>query len=162
MKRKLILLFLLFSTGVWADGKENLAPAAANPKWKSECGACHIAYPPALLPERSWRKMMSGLERHFGQDASLDAPTTREIADFLASNSADRVTGKRAKKVMASLGPKEVPLRISESAWFVRKHDEIAPAVWKRPKIGGPANCAACHPDAEGGDYSEHQIRIPR
>lgn len=162
MKRSLIVLSLLLAGTAAADGNENLAPAASNQKWKNECSACHMAYPPALLPERSWRKMMAGLGKHFGQDASLDAASTKEITDFLVENSAERAGGKRAKKVLGSLGPNEAPLRISETAWFVRKHDEVAPQVWKRAKIGSPANCSACHPGAEQGSYSEHQIRIPR
>jgi hypothetical protein len=104
---------------------------------------------------------MSGLERHFGQDASLDAATAKDITDFLANHGADRVPGKRASRVMRSLEARETPLRISETPWFVRKHDEVAPQVWKRPKLGGAANCSACHPGAERGDYSEHQVRIP-
>lgn len=162
MKRSLMILSLLLSSTAWADGNANLAPAASNLKWKNECSACHMAYPPALLPERSWRKMMTGLGTHFGQDASLDAATAKEITDFLANNSAERAGGKRAKKLTGSLGLSETPLRISEMAWFVREHDEIAPQVWKRPKIGGAANCNACHQGAEQGNFSEHQIRIPR
>lgn len=161
MKYFFLIPALLMAGAAWADGGENLAPAASNPKWQTECGACHLAYPPSLLPERSWRKIMSGLQRHFGQDASLDAATTREITDFLVNNSADRVSGKRASKVMRSLGTGETPLRISETAWFVRKHDELSPRVWKRTKVGSAANCAACHPAAERGDYSEHGVRIP-
>lgn len=161
MKQILVIVALLAAGQSWADGRENLATSAANPKWKAECGACHLAYPPALLPERSWRKIMSGLERHFGQDASLDAATAKEITDFLANNSADRAGGKRGAKVMRSLGAKETPLRISETSWFVRKHDEVPPQAWKRPKVGSAANCTACHPGAERGDYSEHQVRIP-
>lgn len=161
MTRILAILALLAAGQAWADGGENLAPSPANPKWKTECGACHLAYPPALLPERSWRKIMSGLERHFGQDASLDAATAREISDFLVRHSADRAAGKRASKVMRSLGAGETPLRISETPWFVRKHDEVSPQVWKRSKVGSAASCAACHPGAERGDYSEHQVRIP-
>ncbi|MFN3397703.1 MAG: diheme cytochrome c [Sulfurimicrobium sp.] len=162
MKRIFVIVTMLAAAPVWADGNENLAPAATNPQWKTECSACHIAYPPSLLPARSWRKMMSGLDRHFGQDASLDVPTAQEITAFLVNNSADHGANKRAKKVLGSLGPDEVPLRISETAWFVREHDEVSPQVWKRSKVGGPANCAACHGGAERGDYSEHQIRIPR
>ncbi len=162
MKHSLIIFALLFSGAVQADGNTNLAPAASNLKWKNECSACHMAYPPALLPERSWRKMMTGLESHFGQDASLDAPTAKEITTFLVNNSAERAGNKRAKKVLGSLGSAEAPLRISETAWFVREHDEVAPQVWKRPKIGSPANCNACHQGAEQGNYSEHEIRIPR
>ena len=57
--------------------------AASNPKWVAECGACHLAYPPRFLPAESWREMMSGLDKHFGSDASLDAETAREISIFL-------------------------------------------------------------------------------
>lgn len=161
MKRILFILALLAAPPLWADGNGNLAPAATNQKWKSECSACHIAYPPSLLPERSWRKLMAGLERHFGQDASLDALTAKEITSFLVNNSAERGANKRAKKVMGSLRPDEAPLRISETAWFIREHDEVSAQVWKRPKVGSPANCAACHLSAESGDYSEGRIRIP-
>ena len=162
MKRMLLaVVTLLAASSAWADGNENIAPSVSNKNWKTECSACHMAYPPSLLPERSWRKMMLGLERHFGQDASLDAATAKEITDFLVNNSADRVSGKRASKVMRSLGSTETPLRISETAWFVRKHDEVSAQVWKRPKVGSAANCTACHPGAERGDYSEHQVRIP-
>ncbi len=162
MKRSMMIISLLFAASAWADGNENLAPAASNLKWKNECGACHMAYPPALLPERSWRKMMAELELHFGQDASLDAASAKEITDFLVKNSAERAGGKRAKKVLGSLGPNVAPQRISETAWFVREHGEVSPQVWTRPKIGSPANCSACHPGAEQGNYPEHQIRIPR
>lgn len=158
MKRILVTMVLLLAGTAWADGGKNLAPSSPNIKWKNECSACHVAYPPSLLPQRSWSKMMTGLDRHFGQDASLDAATAKEITDFLLKNSADR----SGSKVMRHLGPNEAPQRITETAWFVREHDEVAPQVWKRPKVGSAANCAACHVGAERGDYSEHQIRIPR
>jgi hypothetical protein len=34
--------------------------------------------------------------------------------------------------------------------------------VWKRPKVGSPSNCMACHKGAEQGDFSEHAVAIPR
>ena len=36
--------------------------------------------------------------------------------------------------------------RITQSAWFERKHRDIEPAVWKRASIGSRANCMACPP----------------
>ena len=51
-----------------------------------------MAYPPGLLPERSWRKMMAELDKHFGQNASLDAAATKAILDYLVENSAERST----------------------------------------------------------------------
>lgn len=130
------------------------SPAAAqiNTKFQQECSSCHIAYAPRLLPAESWRKIMSGLDKHFGSDASLDAQDNKEITNFLVKNSSNRWNAPTA------------PLRITESAWFKRQHDahEINPAVWKRPAVKSPANCAACHPQAERGNFNEVDIAIPR
>lgn len=125
---------------------------AANAKWKAECGACHIAYPPQLLPAASWRRVMSGLDKHFGADASLDPQPAAEISAFLERNAA---SGKRARATADSL-------RITETAWFRHEHDEVPAAAWKRPAIKSPANCAACHTTAGQGDYRKRNIRIPR
>ena len=129
-----------------------LQPAQTNARFQQECSTCHIAYAPGLLPAESWRKMMAGLDKHFGSDASLDAPDNKEITAFLVNNASNRWSASAA------------PLRISETAWFKRKHDshEIDPAVWKNPQVKSPANCAACHPQAERGDFSERNIKIPR
>jgi hypothetical protein len=49
-------------TPALADG--NLQPRLALPIYKQECAACHLAYPPGLLPARSWSRIMSGLDKH--------------------------------------------------------------------------------------------------
>ncbi len=136
-------------------------PAA---KWKAECSSCHMAYPPGFLPERSWRKLMTGLDKHFGENAGLDPVTTREITAYLTSNSAERSSDRRAGRFLGSLAADAVPLRITETPYFRRKHDarEISPEVWKRPKVGSPANCTACHSGAEKGDFSERSVKIPQ
>ncbi len=131
-----------------ADGR---LAAPANQRWSAECGSCHVAYPPGLLPAQSWRRLMSGLDRHFGADASLEPAAAAEITAYLERNAA---TGKRARGAAGSL-------RISESAWFVRKHDELSPAVWRRPAVKTAANCAACHTAAEQGDFRERNVRVP-
>ena len=51
--------------------------------------------------------------------------------------------------------------RITRGRWFVREHDEVPSAAWKRTSIGSAANCAACHTDTATGRYSESAIRIP-
>ena len=134
-----------------------VAPAA-NAKWQAECGSCHLAYPPALLPERSWRKLMGDLDHHFGSSAALDPPTQQEITGFLVSYSADRRNTRLARSSPAAA----TPLRITETSWFKREHDEVGASVWKRPKVGGASNCMACHRAADRGDFSEHRISIPR
>ena len=41
--------------------KRYLTPAN-NQTYKEECGACHFAYQPELLPSGSWEKVLAGLE----------------------------------------------------------------------------------------------------
>jgi diheme cytochrome c len=139
---------------------------AADPgaKWKAECSSCHMAYPPGYLPERSWRKLMTGLDKHFGENAGLDADTARVITDYLVSNSAEKSSDRRSSRFLESLTAGATPLRITETPYFRRKHNdrEISPEVWKRPKVGSPANCTACHVGAEKGDFSERSVKIPQ
>jgi hypothetical protein len=105
-----------------------------------------------MLPASSWQRLMQGLPEHFGTDASLDPATQKELSQWLDANAG---TGKRVGEVP----PQD---RITRSAWFLRKHDDVAPATWKRPAVKSPANCAACHTTADQGDFDERQIRIPR
>lgn len=134
------------------DRGRPIQPAQVNAKFQQECSSCHIAYAPGLLPGESWRKVMAGLNKHFGTDASLTDLETKEITAFLVSNASNRWSAPTA------------PLRITETAWFKRKHDghEVSSDVWKRPSVKSAANCAACHPQADRGDFNEHNIRIPR
>jgi hypothetical protein len=121
----------------------------ANETWKTECSACHVPYPPRLLPPRSWRAVMTGLDRHFGTDASVDPGAAAEIAAFLERH-AGRDRG----------GPPAI--RITETPWFRREHDEVPAAVWGGATVKSPANCPACHPAAERGDYDDDSVRVPR
>jgi len=152
----------LLASGGMEEGGGSSLPPVSNPKWKAECSSCHMLYHPGLLPERSWKKMMGGLDQHFGENASLDAQTTKEIEQFLAANSADRQTSRRSQRMVKSIPVDSAPLRISETKYFAAKHDEISAATFKRKSIGSAANCAACHKGAEQGNFSESQVKIPR
>ena len=150
-------------TQAWADEDAGGAlPLVSNAKWKEECGSCHMAYHPGLLPERSWRKLMGGLDKHFDQSASLDAATQKEITDFLVKFSAEHSSSKSSAKIARSIPAKSTPERITETTWFKREHHEVGATVWKRPKVGSASNCAACHRTAEKGEFSEHNVKIPR
>jgi len=138
----------VMSTSVLADMRIS---SASNPVWKAECGSCHLAYPPSLLPADAWRAVMAGLDKHFGADASVDAKTAAEIGAFLEKH-AGASRGKTAKP----------NLRITETAWFKHEHDEVGAAVWRSPKVKTPSNCAACHRGAEQGNFDEHDIRLPK
>jgi hypothetical protein len=126
--------------------------AAAPPAYQQECGACHLAYPPGLLPAESWQRLMSQLPQHFGVDASLDAAAAEALSGWLKVNAA--TSGRVAQQPAQD--------RITRSAWFVRKHDEVAASTWTRPAVKSPANCTACHTQADQGDFSEHRVHIPR
>ncbi|MEI7842321.1 MAG: diheme cytochrome c [Gallionellaceae bacterium] len=134
-----------------AEDDERSAATADNAKWKAECGSCHIAFPARLLPADSWRAVMSGLDKHFGSDATLDVASAREISDFLEKNA-----GRKRQSTAKPL------LRITETGWFTHEHREVSARDWKSPKIKGPANCAACHTQAESGSYRERDIHIPK
>ena len=121
-----------------------------NPRWKEECGSCHIAYPPKFLVEDDWKKLMGGLDKHFGANATLDDPKDRkEILDFLLRHAEFR------KKYSAP------SLRISETPWFTHEHREISSNTWSAPAVKSRSNCVACHINAERGDWSERGIRVP-
>ncbi len=128
-----------------------LQPAMLNPTWLKECSACHIPYAPGLLPAESWRKLMSGLDKHFGTDASLTAQEVQDVSAFLVANASNRWTGTGA------------PLRITEAQWFKRKHsaEEVPPGVWKRASVKSASNCQACHAGADKADFNERSIKIP-
>ncbi len=154
-----LTLLTLASLGANAQGKYKgedrgrpVMPAASNAKWVAECGGCHMAFAPGLLPAASWTKVMAGLDKHFDTDASLPAQDTKEITDYLTQYASKRWTANTS------------PLRISESVWFKTKHSsgEINPAIWKRESVKSPANCMACHSGADKGDFNERNIRIPK
>lgn len=121
------------------------------PLYRQECAACHVAYPPALLPAQSWQRIMQGLSDHYGVDASLDADQIQHIAQWLQGQAGSyrKVHGVPAQD------------RITQSDWFVRKHRKVTREVWRLPSVQGPTQCAACHAQAEQGRFDEHDLRRP-
>ena len=134
--------------------------------YMEECGGCHFAYPPGLMPARGWDEMMSTLEDHFGDDATLMDEDLQPITDYLINNAADQVVGKDAPRrsvqiTLASAG-RPVPLRISELPYVKDAHRDI-PKKWvdENPKVGGAAYCEACHVQADKGYYNDSNVVIP-
>lgn len=140
----------LAAAWAWADGP--LMPAQVLPLYKQECAACHTAYPPGMLPAASWQRIMTGLDRHYGSDASLEPAQVQQVSAWLQAHAG---TYKRVREE-----PPED--RLTRSAWFARKHREVDAAVWKRASVKSPAQCSACHTQAEQGRFDERQVRIPR
>ncbi len=138
-------------------------PPVENTLYADECGSCHFAYQPALLPAASWRKVLSRLENHFGENAELSQETLNELILYLDANAADKVSRdyRRAEKIMRSLGDM-APLRITDIPYIHRQHHEIpSRLIVKNPDIRSLSNCSSCHARATTGSYAEREIRIP-
>jgi cytochrome c2 len=120
--------------------------------WASGCASCHMAYPPAFLSKSAWQKIMGGLDRHYGADASIDTITQRQIGIWLQAQAG---TYKRVE--VSSPGE-----RITTTQWFEKKHRKIDKAVWGRQSIKGKAQCQACHTSADIGDFEDERVRIPK
>jgi nitrate/TMAO reductase-like tetraheme cytochrome c subunit len=149
-KTVLIAVTLLMASPVTFAAKMTM-PADVPATYEAECASCHMAYPPALLSQQSWKNIMSGLSKHFGTDASLDPKTLTELTNWLVKNATTR----------QKYGETAPENRITKTSWFIRKHDEVNADVWKRASIKSPANCGACHIDAANGVFSEKNIKIP-
>ena len=142
------LVYIFCSSIAYADGGTLSVPG--NPKWKEECGSCHIAYPPQLLTASSWQRLMGGLDKHFGVNATMpDARDSKDILDFLQRNA-----GSGGRFTASSL-------RISDTPWFSREHREVSNRTWSNPAIKSRSNCTSCHVNAERGDWSERGIHMP-
>ncbi len=140
--------------------RTSTAPADAETLalYRKECGACHLAFPPGLLPAASHRRILAGLDRHFGQNAELDNATRGRLERFLVANAAD---AGRAGAREAPASADGAPLRITEAGRFQREHRRVARAAAATPAVGSLSRCAACHPGAERWDFDEHGVRIP-
>lgn len=158
-----MLLLASLAWPVQAGTVNEAAPMPESGLYVSECGSCHTAYAPTYLPARSWRRLMSELGRHFGEDADLPTAQREMLLRQLEALAGD---GPRAVQAIAfrnaRVSPAETPLRVTDMPFFAYMHDEVPASIWRRAKVGGKSNCIACHPRADEGRYFEREIRIPK
>ena len=132
-----------------------------NAMWRSECGDCHLAYHPTLLPARSWQRMMDEQADHFGEDLSLDEATLAQITQFLTANAAETKLTEAAHEIARTVPPDESPQRITETAYWKHEHEDIEEVYWKSSKVKNKINCDACHLDAKFGTFEDSDMRLP-
>jgi hypothetical protein len=154
--------------GGWVKSRPDVDPVA-NATYSAECGSCHMAYQPGLLPGDAWTQIMSpaGLSDHYGDDASLADDVRAEITAFLLNNSADQAERSRSRAFAVSANPTasgqgtRLP-RITETRYFMHEHDEIpARLVTGNPEVGSFSQCNSCHRGAAEGVFNEKQVSIP-
>lgn len=117
---------------------------------KTECSACHMAYPAGLMPARSWKAIISDLTHHFGEDASLDPETTKKIEAYYTEHAADRVG---FGSFMRGMSADQTPLRITDMPWWKWAHKELNPAYFTSKRVKTKANCQACHQTGPQGYF---------
>jgi hypothetical protein len=139
---------------------ENFLPVK-NTTYSENCGSCHFAYQPGLLPANSWTKIVNDLATHFGEPVVIDQNDLKIISEYLAANSADASSTEESQKIMESLGS-QAPIRITEIPYIQKKHHEITQDILSRKSVGSLSNCSACHKDAEKGLYDDDNVAIPK
>jgi Dihaem cytochrome c len=133
-------------------------------QYLKECGECHFAYQPGLLPAKSWDKLLNAeaLKNHFGDNAELDKNVLEPIHKYAVDNAADTSYYKRSRKIATATAEGEVPLRITDLGYIKRKHKEIPEKMVKGNKdVKSLSYCNKCHTQADDGVYDEDTVSIP-
>ena len=157
MKRFVLPLCLAIGiAGPAARAEEGmLVPPVEHAATLKECGACHLAFPPQMLPARSWKKLMGDLANHFGENASLPEATRAEIAAYLAVNAGDAALSKQGRRFLRGIDAGQTPLRITQTPFWQAAHEEVSAARFLSDAVKTPANCVACHRTAAKGVFGE-------
>ncbi len=149
------LAFALIALPFAAFAQERMAPVT-DPATLSDCTECHMAFPAGFMPARSWVTIMEGLKTHFGENATITEENRISITAYLVDNAADSgaVSSRTASRILNGIDANVAPARISEMPWWTREHEhEVSQAEWDSAK--SPANCVACHFDAERGFFGD-------
>lgn len=156
----LFLAFTLYKpNNIFIASKyEKIDYKAQNSLFVDECGSCHTLYPPNLLPKKSWLLVMQDLDDHFGDDASIDEASNKNILEFLLNNSAENSTMEASWYFMNSIGNKDI-IALSKTTYWEKKHKNIPKSIFENNQVKSVANCKACHSDIEEGLIEDENIK---
>ncbi|MGJ0300799.1 diheme cytochrome c [Aliarcobacter cryaerophilus] len=158
---KKIALLSLATCCLFAGKMDVTIKPVDNTIYEKECGSCHFAYPAGLLPSSSWNKMMSNLDKHFGDDATVDEETFQTLVSYLNENSAEKsMNYKRSRKIVENLNG-NIPDSISKMPYMKKKHEDIKEHLITQKEVKGMFNCTACHQNAKKGVFSDDDVNIP-
>ena len=129
-----------------------------NESFVKECGSCHTLYPPHFLPKKSWELIMSDLENHFGDDATISEELNKNILAFLVNNSAETSTMKPSFKFLNSINNQDI-IAMTKTTYWEKTHKEIPKEIFNNKEVKSKANCKACHSDIEKGLIEKENIK---
>jgi len=138
----------------WLSGdKAGIAPITDS-LYLKECGSCHFAYQPGLLPIASWERTMSNLDEHFGENIKLTDGEQSKIRNLLLDSAAGRTTRQLSIQLVRSLHNGYVPLRVSEIPLFVHIHKKVLDST----KVKSISHCDSCHLEANKGKFDTNNL----
>ncbi|MGB7441233.1 MAG: cytochrome C [Coleofasciculaceae cyanobacterium] len=101
------------------------------------CGSCHIALPPQVMPSETWRQLLLDLDQHYGQKLeSIFSPSLLMMWNYL------RDFSRPLKEEEA------IPYRVKESRYFKALHPRV-----DFPEPARLTTCVSCHSGASEYDY---------
>ncbi len=126
-------------------GDHHFFAPVVDPVVKEECGSCHLAFAPSMLPASSWQRMMGELDKHFGDNASVDPAIAEKITRYLVANAGDAGGQRYSSKLLKGVALGSAPQRITELPKWVREHRKVPDWEWRHKDVRTKANCVACH-----------------
>ncbi len=156
------IAIVLMSTNAFFASADDRFPLVTNDGMREACTDCHIAYPPQMLPQRSWQKIMNELTDHFGEELEITEETQQEVLAYLLDNAAEQSGWRQAHKSLRGIPTESVPIRITETPRWQAKHEELPSHFWQDKRIQSKGDCSACHTKAEQGLYGDEDgLRVP-
>ncbi|MEA2050251.1 MAG: cytochrome b/b6 domain-containing protein [Campylobacterota bacterium] len=126
------------------------------------CSECHKIYPTYMLPEKSWTRIMDGLDNHFGEeisDQNISKNDQTIIRKYLLENSAQSSKREAAVKIMKYDGNSR-PLAITKTKYWRQTHKNIPNHIYNQKNIKDKSNCFACHKNLDKGMIEDIDIII--
>ena len=158
----LVLCFLGTTASAATISRVEVAALEPSNAYQQACASCHMLYAPSMLPARSWQKMMSNLNNHFGDNAEVTAVVNAEVMAYLKRNAAENDKRRYAKSMLGLLKDEETPDYISDTKYFKLMHDAVKPRmVLGNPDVRSFARCEACHSQAQQGKFNRIEAIIP-
>jgi len=136
--------------------------AVTDKTYLKECGSCHFAYSPGLLPAASWARIMSRPDKHFGETMKLDAAANEAVSRYLGDNAADKSPFVGSQILMERIDPKAPPASVMGVPRLRDKHMVIRGVIARDNsfKVRALSNCDGCHQAAAKGDFGFPQLKI--